>query len=80
MGFICIYGSENPITALDSIIVFKIILILLIIIYRPYETKINNLIRLANEILFIVMCGILNKIHHQNQDIKSMSIVPDYIT
>jgi hypothetical protein len=63
--------------ALTAIIILKVFLIFSILLFLPYEIKLNNITRLANEILFIIISVFLKIMENQNQDLKKMEIIPN---
>jgi hypothetical protein len=52
MALICIFLSTDPEWALTIIMMFKMILVFLYLICRPYKVRIFNFIRILNEIAF----------------------------
>lgn len=58
--------AEMPNQALNMIIIFKFIWILVYIIFRPYKVRIFNCKRILNEIIFIILCALYLEINRKN--------------
>jgi hypothetical protein len=58
---ICIIGGENVQRSLTGIIVLVTVFMAIYLILRPYHYFINNILKLAHEILLLVLSGLYLK-------------------